>query len=291
MAIRSMTGYGGARIKSGACTAEAEISSVNRKQADIRFDLPKSIADREAELLAMLRGKISRGSVLCRVFIAASHGADAPHLDMALASAYVRRLRKAGRRLGLVQDLGVAKLIELPGVVSRKTGEDSPGAWRAAKLAVAKALAALVRSRETEGAALAADMLGRAAKISARLERIAKLAPLAQAKNRRRLAERMKEAGINAGGDDPRILREAALLADKCDISEEIVRLKSHLAQTSARLKSGVAPGRELDFLAQEMARETNTMGAKAGDIRISRLVIKIKTELERLREQTQNIE
>jgi uncharacterized protein (TIGR00255 family) len=183
-------------------------------------------------------------------------------------------------------------LLDLPDVVHWGAAEeDSESAWAVIARALEGALEALAAMRAAEGQALAADLRRRLERLAAHLARVRALSPHVATRYRRALLDRLAQAGLTAEARDPVIVKEIAVFAERSDITEEITRLDSHLRQAAGLLKSRDPVGRTLDFLAQEMFREINTIGSKANDVRITRVVIQFKTELERVREQVQNLE
>lgn len=290
MSARSMTGFGRARIKAGTFAAIVEVSSVNRRQLDIRLDLPRSLAVMESDLLRRIRSAISRGSVLCTVRLeGASKNKGGGWIDMAAAAGCLNALRKAAHELSLKDDFGASVLLSMPGVM-RGAPDWQPEVVRPqVEQALAQAMAAHSAMRLREGRAMAADINKRLLAVGRRLLRIERRAPAAALRHRKNLLRRIREAGIACPED--KLLREAVVYAERCDITEEIVRLRSHLAQAGSALKAKEPMGRSMDFLLQEMLREINTIGSKGNDALIAREVVAVKSELERVREQVQNIE
>jgi len=210
-----------------------------------------------------------------------------------MAKAYAQELRKLAKNLKLSGDLTLDQLLRAPGVF--QTDEELAEAdamWPAVEKALVTALAALIKMRLREGAHLAQDLAARVQVMSQSAARIQKQAPQSAERYRQQLTERIKSAGLSApAADDERLLREVVLFADRSDITEELTRLQSHFQQFDDCRKSAEPVGRTLDFLAQEMNREINTIGSKANDSLISREVVTLKAELERFREQAQNVE
>jgi uncharacterized protein (TIGR00255 family) len=292
MSARSMTGFGQGRAVAGGLAVTVEVSSVNRKQFDARLDVPRALAGLEPRLAELIRARLSRGSVTCSVRLDDAAGGRGPRrVDVALAAACLRDLRQAARALGLKDDLTATALLSLPGVVRTESAWSPEAARPLVERALERALARHAAMRAREGRALAADLRGRLRAVERRLGRIERLAPEVALRYRENLLRRVGEAGVTLQGADDKLLREVAVYADRCDISEETVRLRSHLAQGRAALDSDEPVGRSLDFLIQEMFREINTIGSKANDAAIAREVVAIKAELERVREQVQNLE
>jgi uncharacterized protein (TIGR00255 family) len=294
MALHSMTGYGRGAATARGIRVEVELSSVNRKQLDIRVNLPRALMALEARVVERVQETVRRGCVGVAIAVHVTAGArrERVHLDLDLARAYREALRRAGRALRLRDDLDLRAVLGLPDVLScHGVEEDAERVWPPLEAALNRALRRLVAMRAAEGRALAADLRRRCARLRAWLGAIRSLAPRVPQRYRRQLRRRLGAAGVSLAPHDPALLRELALFADRSDISEEITRLESHLQQAFGLLRTTEAAGRTLDFLAQEMFREINTIGSKANDVTVTRHVIRFKTELERVREQVQNVE
>ncbi|MDZ4199173.1 MAG: DUF1732 domain-containing protein, partial [Kiritimatiellia bacterium] len=209
-----------------------------------------------------------------------------------VAKAYLDAFRQAGQELGLPDDLKLKDLAEWPDVMEVvRPEEDTVAVWPAVQTALQNALRQLVQMREAEGRVLSRDLKERIKRLRGHLDRIRARAPGAVVRYRKSLLTRLKEADLQMSASDDRVLKEIALFADRADISEEITRLRSHLDQFDSRMKAPGAAGRALDFLAQEILREINTLSAKSGDSTMLREGISFKAELESLREQIQNVE
>ena len=292
--LRSMTGYGRGEATVGGIRVEVELNSVNRKQFDARLNLPRTLTVLESRMLEQIQEAVSRGQISGSVAVHVSGGARQRgiRVDREVAASYLKVLRAAAGHLRLQDDLSASLLLSLPDVLHGSyVEEDAERVWPVASRALRQALNQLVAMRTAEGATLVADLRRRFSKLTASLDRIRRLAPRVKAKYRNALKLRLKGAGFPLQADDPHLLRELALFAERSDISEEITRLGSHLQQAAGLLKGAEPMGRALDFLAQEMFREINTIGSKANDVAITRQVIHFKTELERIREQVQNVE
>ena len=295
MSLMSMTGRGAGAAAGRLARVEAELSSVNRKQLDVDIGLPRCLASFAARVQAQVQGRLTRGRVTgeIRVTWAEAAQASGARVDLGLARASVGALRAAAKKLGLPDDLQASALLALPGLVTFEHGaRDLEAVWPAAARALDAALDRLQAMRRREGAALGRDLRKRLAALRTLAAGIRARAPGVAAAYRAGLQRRLAEAlpGRDLAADE-RVLKEVALFADKADITEELVRLDSHLRQAAGLLKAGGVAGRALDFLVQEMGREINTVGSKANDGEITRQVIAFKTELERIREQVQNIE
>lgn len=293
MALKSMTGFGHGTASSLGLRADVELSSVNRKQLDVHVALPKGLAALESRVAQLINKSLSRGYVTVSIRVGAAQAPTSGAIvNDKLARAYVSALRKTAHELGLKDDLAASVLTRLPDVV--RTGEeqvDVETAWPSVNTALKQALGRLTAMRLTEGKTLHRDLARRIAGMKATVVRIGQLAGGVTAKYRTALLARLAEAGHVLDLDDPRLLKELTLYADRCDITEEITRLGSHFGQIVELLAKDQPVGRTMDFLVQEMFREITTIGSKANDADISRHVVVFKTELERIREQVQNVE
>lgn len=293
--MKSMTGYGRGECSRDGFKVTVETSSVNRKQAEIHANLPRELEMLEAQVRDAINRQVARGRVTARVSLHAAGGklSARMHLNVPLARAYAGELAKLSKQLKLSGGVTLDQVVRAPGVF--QTDEelaDAEDLWPAVEKALQQALAALVKMREREGAHLAKDLAVRIGNLRGAVEKIERQAPQTAENYRRQLLERIKSAGLeNIAPDDERLLKEIVLFADRSDISEELARLHSHFEQFADCCKSGEPVGRTLDFLAQEMNREINTIGSKANDAVISREVVILKAELEKFREQAQNVE
>ncbi|MCW5555138.1 MAG: YicC family protein [Verrucomicrobiae bacterium] len=290
-----MTGYGRGDCARDGFRVAVELSSVNRKQAEISLNLPRELELLEAQIRDLINRHIARGRLTVRVSLHTSTGRSGArmHLNATLAKAYAHELNRLARQLKLAGEVTLDHLVRAPGVF--QTDEDlaeTESLWPAVEKALSQALVALVTMRTREGAHLARDLSARVAVMRQCAARIARQAPKSAERYRLQLVERIRNAGLPAPApDDERLLKEVVFFADRSDIAEELTRLQSHFKQFTDCAKSKEPVGRTLDFLAQEMNREINTIGAKANDSLISREVVKLKAELERFREQAQNVE
>ena len=295
MSLMSMTGRGAGTASGRLARVEIELSSVNRKQLDVDVGLPRFLSSFESRVQELVQSRLSRGRVSgeIRVTWAETAQAAGARVDLGLARATVAAWRAAAKKLGLPDDLKASALLSLPGLVSFEHGErDLEALWPAVRKALEAALGRLQAMRRKEGAALGRDLRARLATLRKETAAIAERAPGVAETYRANLLKRIGETlpGTDLAGDE-RLLKEVALFADKADVAEELVRLDSHFRQASGLLKTGGVVGRTLDFLVQEMGREINTIGSKANDGEIARRVVACKAELERFREQVQNIE
>jgi uncharacterized protein (TIGR00255 family) len=293
--MKSMTGHGRGDRSHGGFKIAVELSSVNRKQGEIALTLPRELEILEPRLREEINRRVARGRLTARVVMQAAGTAVSAGrtVDEALAGAYLRDFRALAAKLGLPPEVSLDLLLRAPGVLHAPGDLADPEEyWPALEKAVQTALDALVKMREREGAHLERDLKARVKTARQAATRIAKAAPRVAERYRRQLLERVKAAGVPvAGVEDERLLKETVYFADRCDITEELTRLTSHFQQFDDCLKSTGPVGRTLDFLAQEMNREVNTIGSKANDAAIARDVVVLKSELERFREQALNVE
>lgn len=293
--MKSMTGHGRGEAAQDGFKFTAEVTSVNRKQSEIAVGLPRSLETLEPLVRDQVNRRVARGRINVKIlWHAGGNGATArARINAPLARAYVRELSKLGRELELKNGVTLDTLLRIPGVL--ETDEelaDADQLWPAVEKALDLALQALVNMRENEGRHLRRDLSRRMALMRKSVKRIARAAPGMAVRYREQLRERIRSAGLESPPpDDERLMKEIVYFADRSDISEEITRLESHFGQFDDLLNSSEPVGRTLDFLAQEMNREINTIGSKANDSLISREVVVIKAELEKFREQVQNVE
>ena len=290
-----MTGYGRGECSQDGFKLTVEVSSVNRKQSEISISLPRDLEVLEAQIRDEVNRRIARGRLTCRVCLHAAEGREVSRVrvNKALAAAYLSELRQLARALKLKEDLTLAQVVGAPGVLETNNDlGDSEALWPVVNKALQQGLAQLLKMRAREGAVLGKDLCGRIETMRKCVARVRKEAPDVQKRYRDQLLTRLKAAGLDELQlDEERLLKEVVLFADRSDISEELTRLQSHFQQFDHSLKSKEPIGRTLDFLAQEMNREINTIGSKANDSAISREVVVLKTELEKFREQAQNVE
>jgi len=290
-----MTGYGRGECAQDGFKVTVELSSVNRKQAEVSVTLPRELDMLEAQIRDAINRHVARGRVNARISLHATEGKISvrKHINAALAKDYAAEFVRLARALKISGEVTLDQVLRAPGVF--QTDEqlaESEDLWPAVAKALTHALAALVKMREREGAHLAKDLASRIGVMHAAVTKVQKQAPVTAENYRRNLLERVKSAGIeNIAPDDERLLKEIILFADRSDITEELTRLQSHFQQFEDCRKATEPVGRTLDFLAQEMNREINTIGSKANDAVISREVVTLKTELERFREQAMNVE
>lgn len=293
--MKSMTGFGRgeARQESTSTTWVVECSSVNRKQLEVSVSLPRDLGDLETQVRNQVSAVCSRGRVSVQVRSdQAAAGETMPRLDQIVAARYVHELREMAARIGISQDISLSEVVRLPGVLVTEARETVvEEVWPVVQTALDAALKQFIEMRAAEGAHLREEMETRLATIEALAAKIAELAPSVPEHQREMLRQRLEKAGLPLPLDDERIVKEIALFADRTDISEELSRAASHVKQFRAYLASDEPVGRSLDFLIQEFFREFNTMGSKCNHAAIAHNVVSAKTELEKIREQIQNVE
>lgn len=290
-----MTGYGRGEAAQDGCKVTVELSSVNRKQGEVQVSLPRELESLEARVRDAINQGVARGRVTARVTQQAGDGEEVEPaaLNVPLARAYAAELRRLADAVGLVGGVTIEALLRIPGVVSASAPAGDPARlWPLIESALRTALAQLVAARVREGAHLARDLRARVATMRRLTARIRRRAPQVARDFRKNLLARIQSLGLEeVSARDERVVKEVVFFADRADISEELTRLESHYQQFDTGAASGEAVGRMLDFLAQEMGREINTIGSKANDGAISRAVVNLKAELEKFREQAQNVE
>lgn len=291
--MHSMTGFGRGSAVTDAWRATVEIGAVNRKQAEVVVQAPRELAELESRVRKAALAVVSRGRVQISINLERAEGAAAAiRVDAALARAFHQAFAEIGRAVGEAVSPTAADYLRQQGIVSAgESAVDAEEAWKAIEPALADALAALAAMRETEGGHLKEDFLARLETLAGFARRIAAEAPARPVRQRELLMKRLRDAGLDLDPADERVVRELALFADRCDVSEELTRLDSHFAKFREYLDASEPPGRALDFLCQEMFREFNTIGSKANDAGIAQTIVEAKTELEKIREQVQNVE
>ena len=290
--IRSMTGFGAGRATHEGEDLDVEVRTVNHKFCEVKVRLPRELAPLEIEVSRMVKDRLARGGVDVAFRRAPGRSGVALRVDVALAEEYARAFRDVQSRLSLPGEIGIHDLLGAEGVVRlEERAVDLEGARRAALAALGVALTALSAMREREGEALGRDLQGRLATVESLVAEIEALAPQSIERYRTRLHERVQELARGFSPDPARLAQEVVLFADRIDVSEEITRLRSHVAQSRALIGAGDPAGRKLEFLVQEMHREVNTIGSKSQSAEIAAIVVTAKAEVERMREQVQNVE
>ena len=290
--MKSMTGYGRATAPLGTHTLTVQVSSVNRKTLDLTVKLPREWESLETLVGELVRQNASRGKVHVEVELTGKPGAAEIDWDEVAAAALFKRLAQFSSSRGV--DFKPTPELLLTLLNSQRSGSALPDVETAEPVVadtLAEALTAFAGMRAKEGAALLADFIKRLALLAGHVDAIAARAPQVPAAYREALNKRLREAGLELDVADERVLKEIALFADRCDITEELTRLRSHFDQFTALLKSNGEIGRKSEFILQEIGREVHTIGSKANDLEISKNVIELKNELERIREQIANVE
>jgi uncharacterized protein (TIGR00255 family) len=291
--MRSMTGYGRGEADVQGAKFSVEVNSVNRKQSDIVINLPRDLAELEPRIRQAINENISRGRTNVIVsFHTGANGARNLALDTELARSYHEAMRALQKELNAPGDITINTVLQAPGVMrAPEQTLSAEEAWPAVDRALRAALAELVKMREREGKHLAKDLIHRLKAIRKNLKDVRALHPDVVKKYREALLDRIQKAGLPIAAEDERLLKEISFFADRSDVSEELTRLESHLAQFAHHLRRNEPVGRTLEFITQEIFRELNTLGAKANDAVISQRVVACKAELEKIREQVQNLE
>lgn len=291
--MNSMTGFGAATAPLGGSSIRVEISGVNRKQAEIAVALPRAWAALETSIRDTVAAAVSRGRVNVTLSLQQMPGGSgALTLNRDKLTALTSTLAEAESSLGRSIETSLDALLRL-GIITEETETDMPleTVQAAAEPAVREALQAFIALRAQEGANMKRDLLSRIGTLRQFRCQLMERASGVAARHKDVLLKRLAEAGLPLPADDERIIKEIALFADRCDVSEEMTRLESHLNQFEDICNKAEPVGRTLDFLCQEIFRELNTTGSKANDAELAQLVVNAKTELEKIREQVQNIE
>ncbi len=291
--IRSMTGFGRGQDTVNGLSLVVEIKSVNHRYYEYSSRLPRAYAFLDDKLKNYLQQHISRGKVDVYVQIASGDtSGSAVTVNTALAESYLAALRELATRYGVRDDISVTNLSRYPDVLTVcQAAVDEDTVWDAVRQVTDAALSRFVEMREKEGARLREDVLSRAQTILNAVEKVEARSPQTVKEHMDKVTARMRELLDGAAVDEARLLTEAAIYADKIAVAEETVRLRSHIDQLRQLLNGGEPVGKKLDFLIQEMNRETNTIGSKCNDIELTRIVVDVKAEIEKIREQIQNIE
>lgn len=291
--MRSMTGYGRGQAVHNGSKFSVELNSVNRKQSDVLISLPRELAELEPRVRDTINSEVSRGRLTVVIAVhASSPGQQRLALDADLARTYQQAMQALQRDLAAPGEITIETILRAPGVL-RMSDEQTTvdDAWPHVETALRDALRELVGMREREGKHLAKDLIKRLKLVREAVRQIRGLQPDVVKRHRQSLHERIQRAGIEISLDDERLIKEVIFFAEKSDITEELTRLESHFAQFAHHLRRNEPVGRTLEFMSQEIAREFNTLSAKANDVGISQLVVTCKAEMEKIREQIQNIE
>ena len=291
--IKSMTGFGRAQAEADGYFISVEIKSVNHRYFEFSSRIPRQYAFLDEKLKSYINSRVSRGKVECYVTIEAlDTDTSEVAVNHTLARAYVKALRELSEEYSLKEDFGAGTISRFPEVlVVQKGEEDEEKLWESVKAVCSQALDKFIAMRETEGEKMYNDIYSRGQYILEQVSYIEQRSPQTVKEYNEKLVERVHELIGDASLDEARIIQEVAIYADKVAVAEETVRLRSHIDQLNDFIKSDEPIGRKIDFLVQEINRETNTIGSKANDVDIARRVVDIKSEVEKIREQIQNIE
>ena len=291
--IKSMTGFGRGHDVLNGRDITVEIRAVNHRYFEFSARLPRSMNFAEEKLKALLQGKVNRGKTEVSVLVYNTGANDEKvSVNTEVVGGYVEALRSVKERFELIDDLSLSNILRIPdalNVVKEETDEEQ--LWADIKSVAEQALEKFIAMRETEGERMKADILSRLDAIDGWVNIVEGRSPIIVEEYRKRLYDRMCEVLDGKSVDENRILLEAGIFSEKIAVDEETVRLRSHINQFRDMLESSDAVGRKLDFLVQEMNRETNTIGSKVQDIEVTRIVVDQKSEIEKIREQIQNIE
>lgn len=291
--MKSMTGFGNAESSSETgIIVRVDIVSYNKKQLDVRALLAKELIAFDSLTRKTVSRRVGRGAITVRAEVTASDSAIDKHvkINTKLAAVYVKQAKRLQKRLKLSGEIDINEILTLPGVIEELSVEHLLDEDTYAE-ALNKALDVFVKMREQEGKVLKKDLKQRCKDLAGIVDKIEPLSAEIPSLHQARLAENMKTAGLEVNLDDERILKEIVVFSDRYDVSEEITRLRSHFGQCGELFKKQEPVGRAFEFLIQELQREINTLGTKAANSKISPLVLVFKTELEKIREQVQNVE
>lgn len=291
--IKSMTGFGRVQETVDGMNVTVELRSVNHRYFEFTAKVPRTYGFLEEKLKTFTNSLVSRGKVECYVAVEQLEESETTvSVNASLAKSYVDALRQLSETFDLSADISAAALSRYPDVlVLQKTAADEDRIWSAVRAVAEKAVNRFIEMRETEGAKLKADILSRADTILEHVSFVETRSPQTVKEYNEKLKQRMEELLGNTQIDEQRLLTEAAIFADKIAVDEETVRLRSHISQLRTFVEANEPIGRKLDFLVQEINREANTIGSKAQDVEIAKRVIAVKAEVEKIREQVQNIE
>jgi uncharacterized protein (TIGR00255 family) len=287
-----MTGYGRGQFSGGGIQVLVELQSVNKRQTEILTNIPPVLASLETDIRTKIGRAVSRGRIIATIAITRPASEVQPALDHHLANLYLRQFKHLQKELRLPGEITIETILRSPGVVSSsEKGLIDASARPVVESALDTALQQLIKMRAKEGVNLHKDLTRRVKFILRAIAKIRKRRPEATKRYREVLLERIKKVDLEIGVADDRLLREVALFAERSDFSEELTRLESHLDQFVETTNKQESIGRTLEFISQEIGRELNTLSAKANDAEISQIVVHCKAELEKIREQVQNVE
>lgn len=291
--LRSMTGYGRAQKLVDGYNILVEIKSVNHRYFEFSSRITRGYGFLEEKLKSYIKERVSRGKLDCYVQIEAVEISDIEvQVNHTVAGSYIAALNEIAERYNLINDISVTAVSRYSDIFSIKKAEaDEERIWKALEEALSEAVEAFIKMRELEGRKLESDIVSRGNAILDKVDLIERRSPQTVSEYREKIEARIKELLEDARIDEQRLLTETAIFADKIAVDEETVRLRSHIEQLNKLIKGDSAVGRKLDFLVQEINREGNTIGSKAQDVEIARWVVDIKADVEKIREQVQNIE
>lgn len=291
--IKSMTGFGREQGIVDGYEIQVEIRSVNHRYFEFSSRLPRSFSYLDEKLKSFVSERVSRGKVEVSVTISKTEGVEAEiEVNQEIAAGYVNALRNANIKLGLNDDLSLSDITRFPDVFKiQKVQDDEEVVWNAVKQVCFEALNKFIDMRVTEGQKMYEDISSRLDFIEGKTNEIEKISPLISENYKNRLYSKIKETLEDRDIDEQRVLTEVAIFSDKIAVDEETVRLHSHVSQFRGLINSSEPVGRKLDFLVQELNREVNTIGSKAQDLSVTKTVVELKSEIEKIREQIQNIE
>jgi len=284
-----MTGFGRGKTETGSIKYAVEISSVNHKYFDVNYRMASQLIQFQERIKEVLRKELERGRIDVAVFILEGYKNQRVAINSHLAKEYVRSVNELKKNLNVKGEITIADVIRLPEIF--RVYEERQAGWEQIKEALEKALSVFVKSREREGARIKKDFLARIATLKKLLEGIEKTNHKSKGFNKKRIEDKVKGNYKDVKMDEGRVYTEVSLMVEKSDISEELTRLRSHINEFYHIINSAGTKGRKLDFLVQEFLREVNTIGSKCSNSTVSHMVVAFKEELEKIREQVQNVE
>lgn len=291
--MNSMTGFGSASLRDRRMDVDVEVRSVNHRFLTVKLSLPDALARHETEIEQMVRARLGRGSVTVSVSVKTPRGSEPTLPDLKTFKAYAKQLRGVQKALGLQGEIRMEDLLAIPSLWSNGAAEPDDELWPKVKKLLPKALDQLVETREREGEKIGRAFESHLGTIEGRLGKVLARVPVVVESYQKRLDDRIQQLlaqrGLEAAKLD--IVKEVAIHADRCDTSEEIQRLKAHIGEFRKITAQKGQLGRRLDFLTQEMGRETNTIASKANDGEIAACAVEMKAELEKIKEQVENVE
>ena len=291
--MNSMTGFGSASLRDRRMDIDVEVRSVNHRFLTIKLSVPDALSRHESEIEQLVRGRLGRGSVTVSVSVKSPRSAEPSLPDLKTFKAYAKQLKDVQKALGLKGEIRMEDLLAIPSLWSNGAAEPDEDLWPKVKKLLPKALDQLVATREREGEKIATAFQNHLQGIEGRLGRVQSRVPVVVESYQKRLDDRIQQLlaqrGLEAAKLD--IVKEVAIHADRCDTSEEIQRLRAHIGEFRKITAQKGQLGRRLDFLTQEMGRETNTIASKANDGEIAACAVEMKAELEKIKEQVENVE